>query len=266
VEEFLEKHAYLAAEFPPDSWRRRDVWSVPIRAIRELVINAVVHASYAEESAPIRVALFDDHIEVENPGELMPGVTPVTMVSGVSRLRNSAVARVFKEMNLMEQWSTGFRGAQAEQAERGLSAIEVQEFPGIARVIVPIPLHSVTIAPTPGMTRGGDGSPYGEQDAKHQVGLVEQDDRQDVKQQVGPVGHLLLRRASRSAAGRVELLRAAGLADDYRTYQRHILPLVEAGLLARTIPDKPRARTQRYRITEQGWAVLAAQVEEGQRD
>jgi len=55
------------------------VWSIPMQAIRELVINAIVHASYAEQGAPIRVSFFDDRIEVENPGDLLPSVTVESM-------------------------------------------------------------------------------------------------------------------------------------------------------------------------------------------
>ena len=50
--------------------RRSDVWTFPVVAVREAVMNAAVHADYAQQGAPIRVALFDDRLEVENPGLL----------------------------------------------------------------------------------------------------------------------------------------------------------------------------------------------------
>jgi predicted HTH transcriptional regulator len=48
--------------------RRRDVPAVPPEALREVIVNAVAHADYAQRGAPIRVAVFDDRVEVENPG------------------------------------------------------------------------------------------------------------------------------------------------------------------------------------------------------
>ncbi|CAM2862002.1 Fic family protein [Propionibacterium acidifaciens] len=64
-----------------------------------------------------------------------------------------------------------------------------------------------------------------------------------------------------SAAGpcsRADLLTTIGLSDAYGNYRRHLLPLVEQGYLARTIPDKPNSRFQRYRLTDAGRAHLDA--------
>ena len=47
--------------------RREDRWSVPLVAIREAIMNAIVHADYAQQGAPIRIALFDDRIETRIP-------------------------------------------------------------------------------------------------------------------------------------------------------------------------------------------------------
>ena len=49
--------------------------SLPPEAEREAVINAVVHTDYAQRGAPIRLSIFDDRLEVENPGLLPFGLT-----------------------------------------------------------------------------------------------------------------------------------------------------------------------------------------------
>jgi predicted HTH transcriptional regulator len=59
--------------------RREDRWSVPLVAIREALMNAIVHAAYAQQGAAIRVALFDDRIEIENPGLLPFSLTMRTL-------------------------------------------------------------------------------------------------------------------------------------------------------------------------------------------
>lgn len=98
---FLKKHAIRGADF--SNVRRQDVWSIPLLILREAVTNALVHADYSHPGAPIRVAFFDDRIEVESPGILVPGMTIEEMRQGVSNLRNRVIARVFRELGLIEQ-------------------------------------------------------------------------------------------------------------------------------------------------------------------
>lgn len=62
--------------------------------------------------------------------------------------------------------------------------------------------------------------------------------------------------AADTPRSRSELLAAIGLADAYGNYRRHLLPLVEKGYLARTIPAKPNSRLQRYWLTDAGRAHL----------
>jgi ATP-dependent DNA helicase RecG len=76
---FLKKHAMRGADF--SEIQRKDIWSIPLSVLREVVINALVHTDYSQRGAPIRIAFFDDHIEVENPGILLPGMTIEDMKS-----------------------------------------------------------------------------------------------------------------------------------------------------------------------------------------
>jgi len=107
--------------------RRRDLPAVPPAALREALVNAVAHADYAQRGAPIRVAVFDDRVEVENPGILLPGLTIDDLRDGVSRVRNRVIARVFKELGLVEQWGTGVQRMVAACAGAGLPAPEFAE-------------------------------------------------------------------------------------------------------------------------------------------
>ena len=107
--------------------RRRDLPAAPPAALREALVNAVVHADYAQRGAPIRVAVFDDRIEIENPGILLPGLTMEDLRDGVSRVRNRVMARVFKELGLVEQWGTGVQRMIAACEAAGLPAPEFAE-------------------------------------------------------------------------------------------------------------------------------------------
>jgi predicted HTH transcriptional regulator len=96
-------------------------------ALREALVNAVAHADYAQQGAPIRVAVFDDRVEIENPGILLPGLTIDDLRDGVSRLRNRVIGRLFKEVGLIEQWGSGIQRMSAACVGAGLPEPELAE-------------------------------------------------------------------------------------------------------------------------------------------
>ena len=122
---FLKKHAYRGADL--SEVRRKDVWSIPLGILREVIINAIVHSDYSQRGAPIRVVFLDDRIEVESMGILLPGLTIEEMKQGTSRIRNPVLARVFKELHLIEQWGTGVRRIFAEARDLGLPEPKIEE-------------------------------------------------------------------------------------------------------------------------------------------
>jgi ATP-dependent DNA helicase RecG len=90
-----------------DGLANQVVRQIPVIAVRETLVNAVVHADYSQRGGPIRVAMFDNRLEIENPGLLPSGMTVEDMSTGVSRVRNRVIARVFKELGYIEQWGSG---------------------------------------------------------------------------------------------------------------------------------------------------------------
>lgn len=122
---FVEKHAHRGADIGPV--RRKERWNVPPVAVREAVINAVAHADYSQRGAPIRIAIFDDRIEIENPGLLPFGLTVEDLVRGVSKLRNRVIGRVFHELGLIEQWGSGVQRIVAACREAGLASPQFEE-------------------------------------------------------------------------------------------------------------------------------------------
>ena len=118
---------YLANEAVIGTLRRQDKWTLPPEALREALINAVVHADYAQRGAPIRLALFDDRLEIENPGVLPFGLLVEDLWQGVSRLRNRVIGRVFHELGLIEQWGSGIQRMAAACRAAGLPAPVLEE-------------------------------------------------------------------------------------------------------------------------------------------
>ena len=75
-------------------------------AIRELIINAMVHRSYLDHGT-IQVAVYDNRLEITSPGKLLMGQTIERMKEGYSKIRNEALAHAFAYMNLIEHWGSG---------------------------------------------------------------------------------------------------------------------------------------------------------------
>lgn len=117
---FIERHTRQRIEI--GRLRNREVPEYPVEAVREAVINAIVHADYSIGGAGTRIAVFDDRIEITNPGLLPFGLTLEAALSGVSRLRNRVIGRTFRELRLIEQWGSGIGRMLAACSGAGLPA------------------------------------------------------------------------------------------------------------------------------------------------
>ncbi|WP_341876627.1 ATP-binding protein [Defluviitalea saccharophila] len=100
---------YIARNGVIEDLQRKDTYEIPIVAIREAIVNAVVHRDYSISGSDVTVAIFDDRIEITSPGVLPKSLSIEDIKKGRSEIRNRVLARVFKEMNLIEQWGTGIQ-------------------------------------------------------------------------------------------------------------------------------------------------------------
>ncbi len=122
---FVQKHTVHGVEIGPV--RRKERWNLPPVAVREAIINAVVHADYSQRGAPIRISIFDDRLEVENPGLLPFGLTVEDLRHGISKLRNHVIGRTFHELGLIEQWGSGIQRMTAACRDAGLAPPMLEE-------------------------------------------------------------------------------------------------------------------------------------------
>lgn len=133
----------LGAEFG-HGVRRRDVYEIPIGAIREIIANAVAHRSYVNgEESPITVALYDDRLEVTSPGKLPHGVSITKMREGCSECRNKALAQALAYMNVIEDWGSGIPRVREDLSFAGLRDLDIREWPNAVRTVIyrPLPLN-----------------------------------------------------------------------------------------------------------------------------
>ena len=107
VMDFIKKHINKAYIFTGEL-RRVEKWDYPLDAIREIVVNAIVHRNYRDASDSV-FKIFDDRIEFYNPGKLPEGLTVEKLLSGdyTSTIRNKKIAEIFKEAELIEKYGSG---------------------------------------------------------------------------------------------------------------------------------------------------------------
>ena len=109
VIEFIKKHLSKAYIISGDL-QRYEKWDYPLDAIREIVINMVVHRDYMKPSGSI-IKIFDNKIEFFNPGALTAGLTIAKLIKGeyVSSIRNKQIASIFKDAGLIEKYGSGIQ-------------------------------------------------------------------------------------------------------------------------------------------------------------
>ena len=84
-------------------------WEYPVKAIREIIRNAVVHRTYSLTGKDIKVAIYDDMVEITSPGLLPPSIDYAAMEERQSDARNRVIAPVFKRLGIIEQWGNGLK-------------------------------------------------------------------------------------------------------------------------------------------------------------
>lgn len=84
-------------------------WEYPVKAIREIIRNAVVHRQYSLTGKDIKVAIYDDMVEITSPGLLPPSIDYAAMDSRQSDARNKVIAPVFKKLGIIDQWGNGLK-------------------------------------------------------------------------------------------------------------------------------------------------------------
>lgn len=261
---FLKRHAMRGADF--SEFRRKDVWSIPLLILREVVINALVHSDYSHRGAPIRVAFFDDRIEVENPGILVPGMTVEAMKLGVSNLRNRVIARVFRELKLIEQWGSGVSRIFCEAQELGLPEPTIEEIGMHLRVTI---FLNIPIATIPGATAASEPTlfmansaqprvasgvaPWLESWLRLQSGL---ESRLESRLESGLAARVVLLLID-NAAGKAELAQRLGHKRVSGALHRQIRRLLDQNIIQMTLPHTPNSRLQKYRLTDHARAILA---------
>lgn len=106
--EFMGNHLPIAGKIEHGNPYRVDTLALPYEALREAIVNAICHRNYSMHGASIMLAIYDDRIEIDNPGNLPPGLS-ISQLKRAHRSipRNELIAHVFYLCHMVERWGRG---------------------------------------------------------------------------------------------------------------------------------------------------------------
>jgi ATP-dependent DNA helicase RecG len=120
---------------------REDVLEIPEEAIREAVINALIHRDY-QISGPIKISIYDDRIEIFSPGTFPGPIETDRLTAGMTYVRNVVIARAFRAIGLVEKLGSGFLTIFNSYKQRNLVPPIVQEGVCFVKCILSRPMPS----------------------------------------------------------------------------------------------------------------------------
>ena len=121
---FLKQYIPLRYEMTGEP-RRKEIPEIPYEALREAIINAVAHRDYFEKGANIMIEMFDDRIDITNPGGLVKGLNPKDF-GKKSVLRNPNIANLLHRAGYIEKMGTGINKMRNLVAAAGLLPINFE--------------------------------------------------------------------------------------------------------------------------------------------
>ena len=229
---WLDRTLPLSARFPKGSILREDRLPVPAEALREVVINAVIHRDVSRAASYVAIAVFDDRIEVRSVGDFPTGIrAELLSKEHPSILRNPLIAGAFHRTGAVEVWGRGTNRVIEACRAYGIAAPTFTDEAGVVTVT-----FKAAVMPFAG----------GEAPSRHQVGAKSALSQYQVQV-------LKTAETPRSIA---ELMEPSGRSDRTKFRDQVLAPLLHAGLLEMTVPEKPRSSKQQYRTTAAGRAAL----------
>lgn len=208
---FCKRNMKVQTIIDPETGKRRDRTEYPVEAIREAVLNALIHRDYSHltEGTPVQINFFADRLEIHSPGSLYGRMTVEQLGHARPDLRNPALAVMTEVLVGAENRYSGIPTIRREMAAHNLPD---PVFENRRNEFVVILYNQVREVP--------------EQKAKPDETLLD---------------------FCEEPRSRKEIARFLGIKTASYAMDRYIKPLLEEGKLEMTIPEKPKSTHQKYK-------------------
>lgn len=194
---------------------REDVLEYPIKAIREIILNSLIHRDYSihTENEPIRLTIFDDRIEISNPGGLYGRLSIDELGKVHSDIRNPFIASILEILEVTENRYFGIPTIYAEMKKAGLMEPKFESVRGTFKVTL-----------------------YNSK----KTDIINDNFVSKIKAYC------------KTPRTKESLAKFFGYDEKHPAYfiNSYVIPLIEQGILAYAIPSKPRSKNQKIYTVE----------------
>lgn len=224
----------------------------PERAVEEGLVNALIHRNYLELGSEVHIDMFDDRLEIFSPGGLMDGgsIKDMDVMNMASRRRNPILADIFSRLKYMERRGSGFKKIVTAYKSHdgyteGMDPTFSTPWDSFVLVLPKFDIDGVDGVYVTTDEASGQDSVHGVQgsvqgsDQGAQGNGIELNEKQKAVLEFCSV--------PQSAS---DILDHINLSQHSKNRKTYVSMLVEAGLLAMTVPDKPNDMHQKYVRTD----------------
>lgn len=227
---FIFKHLSLSGT--TDTLERDEQLTIPYKAIREGILNALAHRSYRDAGGSVGISIYDDRVEIENPGTF-PHDWNMEKIRSTheSRPQNPLIANVLYKRKVLENWGRGIGLMISECSKAGLPEPEYETLGDNVRLIF---RYKTKYRPST------DQAPTKYRPGSDQV-------------------HALLKTLGDKELSIRELMEELGLNHRPTFRSNYLHPALSEGLITPIYPERPSHPKQKYRLTEKGKDLLNRQ-------
>ena len=249
---FFFKHLNLSGRITNHSLQREERLEVPYKALREALINSLCHRQWERYNLTNSIAIYDDRIEIGNPGVFPPEITPETIKNPHdSYPYNPKIAEALYRTTWLENWGTGAKRIIEACREQGLEDPSWRWDGGFVYVTFKRPSklghHSAQLSPKQEESPLNHRSTTDQVPTKHPLSSPQA--RPKLALSSPQVIQLIQAMEDREYSVR-ELTELCGYADPKHFREGYIKPALAENAIERLYADQPNHPKQKYRLTE----------------
>ena len=239
---FFFKHLNLSGKITNRSLMREERLEVPVRALREALINALCHRQWEKQNLTISIAVYDDRVEIANPGVFPPQI-PIEKVkdSHESYPYNRNIAQALYRSTFLESWGSGIHRIIEACREQGVEDPSWRWDGGFVYVTFKRPIkisesEKANLGDNVALNPGNVALSTTQARPKHDPSTTQVE--QLIK--LMDVEYMSLR----------DIMALFKLNSVKRFRENYITPAIEDGAIERLYPNQPKHPKQKYRLTE----------------